>query len=135
MNREQELRDKAKSLTNRNMALSSPATTEYLLENISETLARICDALERIAGQKEEIEEPKEEFNIDNESLYYVNICRKTRNALLRSGYKTVGDIRHLSIKQLMEIRNVGSSAINDIISMLAEYGIELPEYAKGGKA
>jgi len=110
--------------------------TDYFLECIYNVLVSIADSLEKIAGKTEQKAEGKTEdkFSIDNESLYNVNICRKTRNALLRNGLKTVGDIRHLSIKQLLKIRNVGSSAINDIISMLAEYGIELPEYAKGGR-
>lgn len=107
---------------------------EFILECIDAKLARIAEALEIIAGMKKETEEPKEQFSIDDVSLDYVNVCRKTRNALYRNGIKTVGEVRRFSEKQLLRIRNVGNEAIKDIVSMLAEYGFELPKYAKGEK-
>lgn len=65
--------------------------------------------------------------SFDNIDLRETSLLPKTRNALLRRGFKTVGQVRSLSERQLLGIPNIGSCAINDIKSTLAEYGLELP--------
>lgn len=73
-----------------------------------------------------EVERREKDF-IDSLSLYDVDLLPKTRNALLRRGLKTVGQVRSLSERQLLGIPNIGSCAISDIKSTLAEYGMKLP--------
>lgn len=74
-----------------------------------------------------EYAEPAAERREDDLSLYDVDLLSKTRNALLRRGFKTVGQIRNLSELQLLSIPNIGTRAIRDIKAMLAEYGMKLP--------
>lgn len=112
---------------------------EFVLERIDAKLARIAEALEIIAGMKKETEENaekkriSEENSIDLMSLYDVNLLTKTRYALLRCGFKTVGQIRSLSARQILGLRGIGQQGLNDIKNMLAEYGLKLPERDFGG--
>lgn len=75
----------------------------------------------------EQADERTEEDFIAALSLRDVDLLPKTRNALLRRGFNTVGQIRNLSELQLLSIPNIGSRAICDIKTMLAEYGMKLP--------
>lgn len=113
-------------------------TADYYL-SVNDTLKRIADALEIIAGKKKETEENAEKKRIEEKnridllSLYDVNLLTKTRYALLRSGFKTVGQIRSLSKRQLLGLRGIGQQGIADIEAMLFEYGMELPKADFGG--
>ena len=42
-------------------------------------------------------------------------LSRKTRNALMREGVKTVGDLRHKSKRQIQNIRGIGKTAMREI--------------------
>ena len=115
---------------------------DYYGECFIGILERIADALEIIAGtsEKSKAEEPAENKNvicIDDIPLQQLSISRRTRNALLRYGIKTLGDIKALSIYDLEGIRNIGISAITDINIMLDSYGLEQKRYSmnfqKGG--
>lgn len=112
---------------------------EFVLERIDAKLARIAEALEVIAGTEKEAEEKAEkkriaeESRIDLMSLYDVNLLTKTRYALLRCGFKTVGQIRSLSARQILGLHGIGQQGLNDIKNMLAEYGKELPKVDFGG--
>lgn len=121
-------------------------TTSDLLKEANERLDRIenlckqmCELLEIIGDMHKEAEENTEkeriaeENRIDLMSLYDVNLLTKTRNALLRRGFKTVGQISSLSARQILGIPHIGQQGINDIKNMLAEYGKELPKVDFGG--
>lgn len=111
---------------------------EYILECIDAKLARIAEALEVIAGTKKAAEENEnknvriDDISIDDISLRHTRLLTKTRNALLRNGFKTVGDVRRLSRIQLIDVRGIGSNGLKDIEDMLSDFGIELPIFAKG---
>ena len=102
---------------------------EYLLECIDAKLARIADALEIIAGKKKEAEENTEKADI---SLDNVRLSLAARNALKRAGYKTVGDLKGLCQCDLKKIRNIGFDRRTEIVTVLREYGINIPYYAEG---
>lgn len=106
-----------------------------LLKECSERLDRIenlckqmCGLLEIMTDMHKEAEENAEkeriaeENRIDLMSLYDVNLLTKTRNALLRHGFKTVGQIASLSAKQLLGIPHIGQQGLSDIQRMLTEY-------------
>lgn len=108
-------------------------TIEERLEHIDSLLEKLCGLVEVMTDMHKEAEENAEkkhiaeEGRIDLMSLYDVNLLPKTRNALLRRGFKTLGQIRNLPERSLLSIPNIGSRAIRDIKAMLAEYGLELP--------
>ena len=107
-------------------------TIEEHLERIDSLLEQLCGLMEVIADMHKEAEENAEkeriaeESRIDLLSLYDVNLLTKTRYALLRCGFKTVGQIRSLSARQILGLRGIGQQGLNDIKNMLAEYGKEL---------
>lgn len=98
------------------------------LECISVSLAMIVDLLTEKRDAQKESEENAEKERIAEEnrialmSLYDVNLLAKTRNALLRHGFKTVGQIASLSAKQILGIPHIGQQGLNDIQRMLTEY-------------
>lgn len=53
----------------------------------------------------------------------------RSHNILKRIGYKTLGDVRkHLTLSFLRKCRNCGPKAEEEIINVLKEYDIEIPE-------
>ena len=137
MTREEQVNCLPNYLIHSNGKVDDIATISLHLQVISDTLAKMCDLLAKIAGKTEqeiEIADAKEKYCINDVDLRYVRLQTKTRNALSRAGFKTIRDIRHLSEKQLLRVRGIGNEAINDIVIMLSDYGIELPKYAKGEK-
>ena len=114
-------------------------TIEEHLERIDSLLEQLCGLMEVIADMHKEAEvnaekeRIAEESRIDLLSLYDVNLLTKTRDALLRCGFKTVGQIRSLSARQILGLRGIGQQGLNDIKNMLAEYGKELPKVDFGG--
>ena len=106
-------------------------TIEEHLEHIDSLLEKLCGLVEVMTDMQKDAEDNTEKCIkddcIDSMSLYDTDLLPKTRNALLRRGFKTVGQVRSLSERQLLGIPHIGSCAINDIKSTLAEYGLELP--------
>lgn len=60
--------------------------------------------------------------SFDNIDLRDTSLLRKTRNALFRNGFKTVGQISSLSAEQILGIRGIGQQGLSDIQRMLTEY-------------
>lgn len=54
-----------------------------------------------------------------------LGLTMRSRNALVRSGVKTVGDIVVMNIRKMLRIRNLGLGSIREIVTKLKEYGIE----------
>lgn len=132
MSRTEEIVNKANKIIDGSGELNSSATIAYLLEDISMTLARICDAIEGLSKSTLADDEPKHEekmirvYNYDCISLYDAGFLTKTRNALLRAGYKTLADIKDLSVRQFRNVRGIGAQGIHDIAMVFARYGIAL---------
>lgn len=102
------------------------------LDRIENLCKQMCELLEIIgdmhkeaeenAEEKTEKERIAEENRIALMSLYDTNLLTKTRNALLRHGFKTVGQISSLSAKQILGIPHIGQQGLSDIQRMLTEY-------------
>lgn len=98
------------------------------LDRIENLCKQMCELLEIIGDMHKEAEENAEkeriaeENRIDLLSLYDTNLLTKTRNALLRSGFKTVGQIRTFPERQILNIRGIGREGLEDIKKMLKGY-------------
>lgn len=111
-------------------------STNDLLEEANERLDRIenlCkqmrELLEVITDMQKEAEENAEKADI---LLDNVRLSLATRNALKRAGYKTVGDLKGLCQCDLKKIHNIGFDRRTEIVTVLHEYGIDIPYYAEG---
>ena len=74
-----------------------------------------------LLGMPVEKEECLEEID-----LHDTNLSARAVNAMKRSGFHTVEDLRELTMDELRCIRCVGTKTANEIISVANEYGIEL---------
>lgn len=107
-------------------------TIEEHLEHIDALLEKLCGLVEVMTDMQKETEENAEEktekeriaeeSRIALISLDDTNLLTKTRNALLRHGFKTVGQISSLSAKQILGIPHIGQQGLSDIQRMLTEY-------------
>lgn len=104
-------------------------TIEEHLERIDSLLEKLCGLMEVIADMQKEAEENAENADI---SLDNVRLSLATRNALKRAGYKTVGDLKGLCQCDLKKIHNIGFDRRTEIVTVLREYGIDIPYYAEG---
>lgn len=111
-------------------------TIEEHLKHIDSLLEKLCGLVEVMTDMQKETEESTaeeylEEDRFDLLSLYNVDLANKTRNVLLRRGYKDVGDIRILSAIEIKNIRGIGQRGYEDIKRMLAGYGIQIKGESK----
>ena len=68
--------------------------------------------------------QPKELVLIQNMVL-----SERTKNCLLRAGYRTLDDIVGSSIVNLIRIRNLGRKSLKEIKEVVSEYGYTIPKY------
>lgn len=105
-------------------------TIEEHLEHIDSLLEKLCGLMEVMTNMQKETEESAEkeriaeENRIDLLSLYDTKLLTKTRNALLRNGFKTVGQIRTFPVRQILNLRGIGHEGFEDIKKMLKGYGL-----------
>lgn len=60
-------------------------------------------------------------------SIDKLNLSVRTRNCLIRAGYKTFGDLLKTSKDQLMKIRYLGKKSFNEIVKKIEYFGYEIP--------
>lgn len=68
------------------------------------------------------------EIGIYKISIDDLNLSVRARNGLFRGGYRTLGDFKGKTVKDLMKLRNLGTLSVEEIINTLAKYGIQIPE-------
>jgi DNA-directed RNA polymerase alpha subunit len=55
----------------------------------------------------------------------------RSRNALLRDGYRTAGDVAAVTAEDLLDIRHFGTGMLADVQEALARAGLALKEAAR----
>lgn len=75
--------------------------------------------------------ELNEEYSPVEEVEFYsiddLNLSVRSRNCLIRAGYKTLGDLLKTSENQLMKVRNLGKNSLNEICEKIKSFGYSLP--------
>ena len=66
--------------------------------------------------------------DVNKIKIWDVGLSAKTYNYLSRVKIQTLGDITELTEKELFEIRNLGRKSIEEIKSVLENYGLKLKE-------
>ena len=72
------------------------------------------------------IEQKKEEDIIGSMPIEALELSLRTYNALKNAGLETVGELRNMTRKQLLNVKNLGDKSVDEIEERLKEYGIEL---------
>ncbi|SES21744.1 RNA polymerase, alpha chain C terminal domain [Butyrivibrio fibrisolvens] len=68
------------------------------------------------------------EVGIYDMAIDDLNLSVRSRNALFRGGYRTLGDFKEKTVTDLMKLRNLGTQSVEEIVTTLAKYGIQIPE-------
>ena len=83
---------------------------------------------EDIRVRLEEMSKPENRNAFDAMDIDCIDFTIRSRNALKRGGYDTIGELRGISRKDLMKIRNMGEKSVNEIADKLKKWGIEITD-------
>lgn len=89
---------------------------------------------------KKEVEERAEEINQVEEVVESVEehdeasdlriedlpISKRSKTGLLSGGYKTLGDLKSVSVDDLLNLSGFGNKSLNEVVELLNQYGINI---------
>lgn len=101
----------------------------YVIEQISVQIDEACSpdhyvGTIRFPGSSTSRPERKTDDSWDDADLDRLDMSRKSTMPLRRSGIKTVGQLRKMSIKELRNIRNIGQKSIDEITEAMRQNGL-----------
>lgn len=88
----------------------------------------IDDSINEIYKYISKVEKKLAQEKIQNMTIADFNFSVRTFNCLARSGVSTGRELAKMSITELRKLRNMSSASIEEIVTTLKEYGIELKE-------
>ena len=113
-----------------------------------EALLNASEILQEFAGKvmvamgvsKKEVEERAEEINQIEETEEVVQeedevedlrvedlpISKRSKTGLLSGGYKTLGDLRNVSVEDLLNLSGFGNKSLNEVVELLNQYGVNI---------
>lgn len=78
-------------------------------------------------NQVEVVEEPKEEYDETNDlRIEDLPISKRSKTGLLSGGYKTLGDLKSVTVDDLLSLSGFGNKSLNEVVELLNEYGINI---------
>lgn len=60
----------------------------------------------------------------NNAPIDQMGLSTRSRNALKRAGYRTVGDIMNLTVLDILDLPNLGISSLSDILQQAEKAGL-----------
>ncbi|MGI6423207.1 MAG: DNA-directed RNA polymerase subunit alpha [Candidatus Dojkabacteria bacterium] len=89
---------------------------------------------------KKEVEQREEEINtveveevveeeydeVNDLRIEDLQISKRSKTGLLSGGYKTVGDLRDVSVDDLLSLSGFGNKSLNEVVELLGTYGINI---------
>ena len=100
------------------------------MEKLRKTVYELSDARAEALGLDKNIELRKIEDRLNNTHrkgkapILQTNLSSRTANVLYRHGIKYIEDLSKTSKKELLAIRGIGESAVNEIVNYCKEYHI-----------
>jgi len=88
----------------------------------------IDDSINKIYKYISEVEKKLAQEKIQNMPIADFNFSVRTFNCLVRNRVSTGRELVKMSITELRKLRNMSSASIEEIVTTLKEYGIELKE-------
>jgi len=70
--------------------------------------------------------ERNETATAEETPIEYLDLSMRSHNALSRAGIKTLRDITNLSMRDLLQIQNLGKTSVSNIEWVLKQYGMKL---------
>lgn len=73
---------------------------------------------------EEEVEEELDEVN--DLRIEELPISKRSKTGLLSGGYKTLGDLKSVSVEDLLSLSGFGNKSLNEVVELLNQYGINI---------
>lgn len=74
----------------------------------------------------EEIEEDVQEDEVEDLRVEDLPISKRSKTGLLSGGYKTLGDLRSVSVDDLLNLSGFGNKSLNEVVELLNQYGVNI---------
>lgn len=73
------------------------------------------------------VEEPVEEYDEANDlRIEDLQISKRSKTGLLSGGYKTLGDLKSVTVDDLLSLSGFGNKSLNEVVELLNQYGINI---------
>jgi len=78
-------------------------------------------------NQVEVVEEAAEEYDEANDlRIEELPISKRSKTGLLSGGYKTLGDLKSVTVDDLLLLSGFGNKSLNEVVELLNQYGINI---------
>jgi len=78
-------------------------------------------------NQVEVVEEAAEEYDEANDlRIEELPISKRSKTGLLSGGYKTLGDLKSVTVDDLLSLSGFGNKSLNEVVELLNQYGINI---------
>jgi DNA-directed RNA polymerase subunit alpha len=78
-------------------------------------------------NQIEDTQEETEEYDEANDlRIEDLPISKRSKTGLLSGGYKTLGDLKSVTVDDLLALSGFGNKSLNEVVELLNQYGINI---------
>lgn len=85
------------------------------------------EELEEEANKVEFVEEESEEVDEVNDlRIEDLPVSKRSKTGLLSGGYKTLGDLKSVTVDDLLSLSGFGNKSLNEVVELLGQYGINI---------
>jgi DNA-directed RNA polymerase subunit alpha len=78
-------------------------------------------------NQIEIVEEVVEVYDeINDLKIEDLSISKRSKTGLLSGNYKTLGDLKDVSVDDLLSLPGFGNKSLNEVVELLTQYGINI---------
>jgi DNA-directed RNA polymerase subunit alpha len=78
-------------------------------------------------NQIDTVEEVTEEYDETNDlRIEDLPISKRSKTGLLSGGYKTLGDLKNVSVDDLLSLSGFGNKSLNEVVELLNQYSINI---------
>jgi DNA-directed RNA polymerase subunit alpha len=86
--------------------------------------------VEKLEEEANKVEVVEEEVVVEDElgsvRIEDLPISKRSKTGLLSGGYKTLGDLKSISVNDLLSLSGFGNKSLNEVVELLNQYGINI---------
>jgi len=84
------------------------------------------ERVEEINKIEEVMEDVAQEDEVEDLRVEDLPISKRSKTGLLSGGYKTLGDLRNVSVDDLLNLSGFGNKSLNEVVELLSQYGVNI---------
>ncbi|MBP6976454.1 DNA-directed RNA polymerase subunit alpha [Candidatus Dojkabacteria bacterium] len=84
------------------------------------------ERVEEINKIEEVMEDVAQEDEVEDLRVEDLPISKRSKTGLLSGGYKTLGDLRNVSVDDLLNLSGFGNKSLNEVVELLNQYGVNI---------